>query len=614
VSIRAADWSYPGHITIKAEMTLTIVRQRLDSLLRDPRTKVLLLTGAWGTGKTYQWKQAMQRASTDGFHPRYAYVSLFGLNGLSEVRRRIAEETAATIRLPSGSGTIGDAIADGGWRLKPLQIMKLLPVIPYLGKLEGLANELSFSFVRDAVVCFDDLERAAENLRLAEVLGLASFLKEERGCKVILISDRDKLSQLAQEDLGRYLEKVVDEFVHFAPSPDEACDIALGESGDSASFRLRQKLTDLGISNIRVISRLREMLVDLKATFACLHELAFKEAIDALVLFGAAHLLPDDGFPTVEYLMDYRGAWMRHLRSAKEAKDQTPEELQHIKWEEMLDRYGYGETMAIDIEIGVAVQQGFFDSEKIRRLGQERSANLGANDRHSTYSNTWEKFWHSIEGNGEEQLELLREATLNAIDIIGPSDIQTAFTVFSDAGKVTVANELLERFIAANQNRPGVFDQVDGAFGGSYSGEVAARLRAEAERLRDAPLIEEAIDRIDLNRGWSADDVMTVTGATSDDIERLLRVSEGRPFRARLRVLLRLGSLSQGSEEGTRVEKQTFEFLKRLAADDPIIGIRMRQYLPVDQIMEPVASSSGASRQSAESSREVAGPAPPSPE
>ena len=60
-------------------LTLEIVQSRLDRLLAGQTPKVAMLTGDWGAGKTYQWKQALERAAGKGNHPRYAYVSLFGL-------------------------------------------------------------------------------------------------------------------------------------------------------------------------------------------------------------------------------------------------------------------------------------------------------------------------------------------------------------------------------------------------------------------------------------------------------------------------------------------------------------------------------------------------------
>src|SRR5438309_2063446 len=43
-----------------------VVQARLDKLLAEKTPKVAMLTGAWGSGKTYQWKQALERAAKKG--------------------------------------------------------------------------------------------------------------------------------------------------------------------------------------------------------------------------------------------------------------------------------------------------------------------------------------------------------------------------------------------------------------------------------------------------------------------------------------------------------------------------------------------------------------------
>ncbi len=578
-------------------MTLEIVEERLNALLTDGHAKVLLLTGGWGAGKTHQWKQAINRAVAAGNQQRYAYVSLFGLTSLAEVRKRVAEETVAAIKLPGKEGTVGETIEEAGWKLKPLQIIKILPIIPYLGKLESLVNELSFSSVRNAVICFDDLERGGAGLRLADIFGLASFLKEERNCRVILISNQEKLDRDDKDDLLLYLEKVVDETVHFAPTSNEACKIALGETPDLARSLLRERIEKLEISNIRVISRLSNMAADLACILEGQHERVLQDAIQTLALFGAAQFLTTDGFPSVEHLMtlgvDFE--WAHYLKNdnAGKAEEETEESRKLKAWAALLERYGYGTTSAIDAEIGRAVQRGYFDRIALVPLAQQLSASLVAQTLQAEYHEAWTKFWHSLDGNGGQLLKELLEVTIRAIDVIGPSDLQLAFEVFSQAGQPEVAADLCELFIASNQHRPAIFNQVDGAFRSEFSGAFADRLRAESEKHNAPPSIEEALDRIDFDRGWNPADIRIVGKASPGEIETLLRGTEGRLFRTRLKTLLQIGKLKDAEEDEKRVSEQTLEFLKRLARDDPIMAIRMRRYIPAGSASESKPGEAG---------------------
>ena len=74
-----------------------------------------------------------------------------------------------------------------------MQAIKLLPLVPFCGKADTLLNELSFCVVRNAVICIDDIERKETGLSVADVFGLACFLKEERSCKVVLVATDKKL-------------------------------------------------------------------------------------------------------------------------------------------------------------------------------------------------------------------------------------------------------------------------------------------------------------------------------------------------------------------------------------------------------------------------------------
>jgi len=81
--------------------------------------------------------------------------------------------------------------------------------------------------VKDILVCLDDFERL-KAVTAEEILGLISELKEERGCKVILIFNAGELAKkpVMSEAYASYKEKVIDIEVDFAPTPLEAFDLA----------------------------------------------------------------------------------------------------------------------------------------------------------------------------------------------------------------------------------------------------------------------------------------------------------------------------------------------------------------------------------------------------
>lgn len=571
-------------------MTLEVVQHRLDKLLATDTPRVAMLTGDWGSGKTYQWKQVLERAAKKGIRPRYAYVSLFGLTSLAEVRKRITEEIISSLKLPDRGDTVGEAVEGGAIGLKPMQILKILPVIPYLGKLESLAQELSFATVKNAVICFDDLERAPTTLRVADVFGLASFLKEERGCRVLLISNQKKLAVDAKDEFRIYLEKVVEETVDFAPTPEEACVVALGAKPSEAGKILGERLVQLGISNIRVISRLGALADELAAIVKGLHPNVLTDVINTLALFGVAHFIPRNEFPTTEYLLGYGNDWSKYFQKEKRTEEQSKQEQRESDWDKLIAGYGYGETSPLDKEVYSGITSGFFRDKVVRGLSEELSQRIEGGARKEAFNDAVYRFWWGV-SDSEVVLEELVEKTKAALNLMNASELHGVYEVLLDLERQDAATELLKQFIAANQNRHGAL-ALSNHFGEKYDATFKAVLEAEAARVEEPMDLAKTLDAIDFNRGWDPDDITTIAEAKFDEIVPLLTgAKEERLFARRLATLLKIGERKDATEEEKKLRENTIEWLRTFAATDPISALRVRRFLPADPPVEsaPVA-------------------------
>lgn len=568
-------------------MTLEVVQHRLDKLLATDTPRVAMLTGDWGSGKTYQWKQALERAAMKGIRPRYAYVSLFGLTSLAEVRKRITEEVISSLKLPGRGDTVGEAVEGGAIGLRPMQILKILPVIPYLGKLESLAQELSFATVKNAVICFDDLERAPTALRVADVFGLASFLKEERHCRVLLISNQKKLGGNAKDEFSTYLEKVVEETVDFAPTSEEACVVALGVKPSEAGNILRERLVRLGVSNIRVISRLGALADELAAIVNGLHPNVLADVINTLALFGVAHFIPRNEFPTTGYLLGYGTAdWSKYFQKEKKKEEQTEQEQRESDWDKLIAGYGYAETNPLDKEVYAGITSGFFRDKVVRGLSEELSQRIEAGARKEAFNDAIHRFWWGV-GDSRVALDALMDKTKAALNLMSASELHGIYEVLLDIKQQDAATELLNQFIAANQERRGAL-ALSHHFGEKYDPTFKAVLEAEVARVGEPVDLAKTLDAIDFNRGWNPEDIATIAEAKFDEIVPLLTgAKEERLFACRLTTLLKIGELKDATEEGRKLRENTIEWLRTFAATDPISALRVRRFLPADPPIDP---------------------------
>ncbi|WP_431102969.1 P-loop NTPase fold protein [Roseateles noduli] len=570
-------------------MSIDITRQRLDAVFADATPKVLLLTGGWGEGKTHQWREAVARANPAKTKLKFAYLSLFGVGSLADMRRRLSEELVASISVPGEATTLGQQVAELAAGRKYLQAAKLLPLIPIIGKADALLNELSFSAVRNAVICIDDLERKGAGLSIADVYGLASFLKEERSCRVVLVANDAKLQGVDTTTAQTFMEKVVDEQVHFSPTVQEACQIALGTSPDKAGLLLQARMLNLGIANIRVIKRLKRLVDQMAVTVAGLDPQLLEIGVLAVAIFGLGHLVPDGRFPSIEFTLKRVDAgWIRYaLQAAHGKQPPTEEEKKEARWEELLETVGGPSNSSFEQLLAEAVQKGYLSTD-LRKHAEQLSENLGQRALAEGYRSAWMGFWHSLEGTGAPLLDRLFQTTIAAVGAIGPGDLRNAYDAFESAGRGGEALQLVDAFIQAHKNHPRIFDRNFAAFPEHFSGAFGEKFSEAAAKYTQQPTTEEVLNRLDVN-AWNPEDASIVAKAPRAELEALVRGASGTTFRSRIRVLLQLGSMNAKDPKTAETSKWFASLLQEWAAADPVTAIRLKQYLP-----PPAAPAMGA--------------------
>lgn len=191
----------------------------------------IAITGPWGVGKTFFWKRCI-----DGYNlkKKYVYVSLFGLESLSDLKTHIysnIENNHSTLDIPR-------------WIRGLPSILKDTRVSQFgLSASTKIFDSLMFNQVKDAIICFDDFERMSNKLDIKDVMGLANYLKLEKNCQIILILDEDKAEGDNKKKYADYKEKLVDETIVI----------------NSVEHLIRANSIDVGID---------EPLVDLMVEFA----------------------------------------------------------------------------------------------------------------------------------------------------------------------------------------------------------------------------------------------------------------------------------------------------------------------------------------------------------
>ncbi|TCB65548.1 P-loop NTPase fold protein [Acinetobacter sp. ANC 4178] len=228
-------------------MNLEEKRTRLKNLLEDNISvgnvgTAIAITGSWGVGKTFFWNSFRDEVN---FKKKYVYVSLFGLESLSDLKTHIysnIENNHSALEIPRWIRGLPSILKDT--RVSQFGVSASAKVF----------DSLMFNQVKDAIICFDDFERMSNKLDIKDVMGLANQLKLEKNCQVILILDEDKAEGENKKKYAEYKEKLIDETIII--NSVEPLIRANTQDMDEPLIELMVKFADeLGVHNFRFFQK-----------------------------------------------------------------------------------------------------------------------------------------------------------------------------------------------------------------------------------------------------------------------------------------------------------------------------------------------------------------------
>lgn len=431
---------------------MNLVAAEIARFLASAEPGVLCIRGRWGVGKTFAWKRHLSDSIAAGqlAMPGYSYVSLFGLNSLEDLRFAVFENTVDREHAVSGADadTFQTLLTKGiatGRKARPL----LEIVLPFF-KGQGVASAIyrsAFLLVRDQLVCLDDLERAGPGLAIRDVLGLASFLKEERRCKVVLLLNDERLGDEAAE-FADQIEKVADLTLLFAPTAAEAAAIALRED-DDLSRLLRARSVSLGITNIRVIVKTARLARRLAELLDGRDASVVDQAVTTLVLASWSVQQPSAA-PPLSFVREYNSvAYLMRLQDNKPDADEQ-------RWREAMGDYPFAHADDLDRVVIEGAAAGYFHEELLDAAAAEAEERHRHNQRGGEFSRVWQDMYHGSLATGDDEfLDALRDAGTAEACWISPLNINSAIRLLRENGRGSEADTLVRHYVAAhNGERP----------------------------------------------------------------------------------------------------------------------------------------------------------------
>jgi hypothetical protein len=431
-------------------MSLKKIKKVIENFIIKDNNDALAINGRYGVGKTFYWKELIQNASEENKpyyqgmtkgegrerrigKPFYAYISLFGIDNLESLKNAVFTEIVWSKDV--GSLSNRSSITSKG-------LLSKIESIPHIQKFTGgMVSAVAFQEVKNALICFDDIDRKSDKLKINEVIGLANLLKEHHNCKIVLILNEDKLNENNSE-YRTQVEKLIDFEIKFAPDTEEILDVVFPYNYPNNNF-IKTNCRKLKINNIRTLQKIRRFLDELLPQLTNLQTEVIKEVLHSIVLFVWAHYNKEDNPPTMEFLEDF-GTPGFYLKKHG-YKEKLSEQEQ--SWETKLTDYGHRVTDDLQKILLFFVKNGYLDenafNEKILIKNEEIAKQQGQNK----YLKAWSLFHNSFDENEEKFIQELCEGFRANMKSLSISNLNETVDVLRKFDSNNEANKLVDDYI-----------------------------------------------------------------------------------------------------------------------------------------------------------------------
>lgn len=447
----------------------------------------------------------------------------------------------------------------------------LANALPWARNILAGAGPSIFLAVRSQIICIDDLERVGKGLEVKDILGLVSFLKEQRKCKVVLLLNQDELGS-AKDDFDNQLEKVVDTKIEFDPTAQEAAEIAV-TLGTKYSDLLKNNCVTLGIVNLRVIKKIEKLCERLAENLSDYDPLILKQAVHSATLFGWVHYQRNGIAPTPEFVRGYNSYRYSLGESAKKASDQEK------AWHALLREYSFSNIDELDVLVFQGIEAGHFNWSKLKAAATNLQKQIEHTKLDDSFNEAWRAYHDSFSSSAEDVLKGIGDAFYKCVNAISPINLNGTVKLFKELGKPEEVPNLIKYYLENRHENRDFFDLERSPFGSDVS-ETEVR-RAFSDKLAtfsDQRNPEEILLEISERRGWNAEDIEALAKLTPENLRDLFKASEGKKLHRLVRAAMQFNNIGNAGEGMKKIASDAIAALQLIGQESSINARRVRGY------------------------------------
>lgn len=574
-------------------MSVEQVKSQIDRFLRSPDPEVLCIRGHWGTGKTHVW-QAAAKALREGKDKvaldQYAYVSLFGVNSINQLRAQILQNTLPRAQI--GELVTSDTLRNKLNSLEGVVKRGILGMVGLAGDsmFEAVVSSLSV-MVSKQIICFDDLERKGPDLRTGDFLGYVNFLALERKCKVVILLNEEALQDADLSEFSDYLEKVVDLSLKFAPTPTQTVDIALGGAEGSPELKtlIRDRCIHLGIDNIRVVWKLLRYAREIEPLLKGYTPVVLDSVVSTIVLMGWAHLQPK--FAPPKLFLTTKQNFYADIVGNPDGKYSAKE----IGWMQLVRNYGYMYTDDFDIALLRGIEDGYFNPDIVKQHATELHQRAEVDEAALRLRQACRNMYDDFAADADKSLAEFSDCIRSNGRFYELHDVIPIINMFRELSRKDEGDKLLDAYLPM---RKGIRDAysltASTLFGDKIDTDVAEKIRGFE---KDAKPIYSSDELFVLlaDDGYDSDITQQLSQVPVEDYVRVLETTTGEKLGTVRRALTQYNQLSNPTSAIQIIIRKTGEALTRIGEGSEFRRYQARHW----GIIEKIAQLDAAAEQDA---------------
>lgn len=507
-------------------MSIEQCKRNLLDALEDPKNSVIALSGKWGTGKTYLWRQVRDE-SRDAAITNSAAVSLFGVRTISDLKIKVAQALLPKLKEDSLLAAQVSAAVSGVKKLaqsihRGFSVLDDLPLL-------ALPNLLKNKFL-----VIDDIERKHEKLSIDEILGFIDECVQTYSCRILVVLNDDKLKD--KEIWEQFREKVIDLELRLDTSPEEAFAIARSITSTDWADDLQSATVACGITNIRILCRIIRVANRLLEGHGELSPNVLARVIPSIVLLSAIYYKGLINGPTFEYVLGHNAAvsaMTKAVRSQNGDQEESEEDALQGQWDSLLrdlEIHSGGEFEQLVVDV---LQTGLLDTKKVSDQIEHYQADgrvLNAQNKVSTFFQNYN--WHP--SLTERQIIDELHHLLPEVDFIEAPTLSYLIDIADElTGNADLGRQLLNAWsVALNKAHPDGLECSPWELTRPLRPEVEAVLNAAYSRNKNATTLVDACNLIRKSRGWNSAEEHLFKTISPEDYQVGIQTASGNDLEA----------------------------------------------------------------------------------